>query len=596
MHRYDQDPNHDHNDNSNRNLDSGHRVAAVPPQAYACTGGSCEVAPRGLSRRALVQGTALGAAALVFGQVAGRGASAQDNGGMIPRLNGGGMGGGNNPQANFSPYNPNQLTGTGNLLFEGLYAYDTYACKEVPWLATAYEWKDAQTLTFTLRDGVTWNDGKPFTVDDVVFTFDMLKKNPALDTAGATGTLDTVEGEGNTVTFTFTEPAVPVFKVLAYDTKVVPKHIWEGQSDPVTFVNAENPVGTGPFVLSSFNSESLVWKRNESYWQADKIKIQEIGYSKPSEGQADQLRLANGEYDFNAMFIPNVEQTFVKRDPDHNHYWYPSGGAISLSFNLTKAPFNDVNFRKAVAYGINRDEIAQKAQLGYVNTASQTGLVIPGQDGWLNPDIPDQGKIPYDKDQAAKILSDAGYTKDGDTLKTPDGNEVKFVFKVEGGWTDWVSASKIVQNNLKDLGMNVEVQTPSPDILSDQKKKGDFDLVFQVHGGDCSMYRNFFDPLSSTRSAPIGEMAQSNFERWEDEKTDELLKQFASAQTEDEQKKIASQLQTIFYENFPTIPLWYGAIWFQYRTQNAVGWPNQDDPYCKPGDWPLILTHLQPPS
>jgi len=567
----------------------------IAPQPYACVGGACELPrPGGVSRRALLQGTALGAAALAltrFGD-----ASAQDDQALIPRLNGGGMGGGSNPQANFNPNSPNRLTGTLDLLFESLYVYDTYSCTEVPWLATAYEWQDPQTLTFTLRDGVTWNDGEPFTADDVVFTYTTLKEYPALDLNGAVGTLDTVTADGSTVTFTFTEPSIPVFKVLSYDTRIIPKHIWEAQDDPVTFVNAENPVGTGPFVLGSFNSESLVWTRNESYWQADKIRIQEIGYSKPAEGQADQLRLANGEYDFNAMFIPNVEQTYVSRDPDHNKYWYASGGVIALAFNLTKAPFNDLNFRKAVAHAINRDDIAQKAQLGYVNIASQTGLVVPGQEGWLNPDIPDQGFIPYDPDQALQILTDAGYTKDGDTLKDPDGNEISFTFKIEGGWTDWIQAGNIIQNNLRDIGINVDVQTPAYEVLLDQKKRGDFDMIFLVHGGDCSMYRNFFDPFASAQSAEIGEAAVSNFERWQDDTTDSLLQQFRSAQDEDEQKDIVYQLQQIVYDNFPTIGLWYGAKWFQYRTANAEGWPSADDPYCSSSDWPIILTHLIPPS
>ena len=574
--------------------DDSTTTPSTPIQAYACTNGSCDVPARGIDRRTLIRGVAVTAAGLALARIPGA-AIAQDSG-MIQRLNGGGMGGGTNPQANFNPYSPNALTGTANMLFEGLYAYDTYSCKEYPWLATKYEWRDPKTLVFTLRDGVTWNDGKPFTADDVVSTFTMLKANPALDLNGATGTLDKVTGSGTTVTFTFTEPSIPVFKVLAYDTKVTPKHVWGAQKDPVSFVNAENPVGTGPFTMKSFNSEALVWGRNTKYWQADMIKIEELGYSKAAEGQADQLRLANGDYDFNAMFIPNIEQTYVSKDKTHNKYWFAPGGAIALAFNLTKAPFNDVNFRKGIAYAIDRDQIAKKAELGYVNAASQTGLVVPGQEAWLNKDIPDQGFIKYNKDQAQKILSDAGYTKDGDTLKDKSGNPITFVFKIEGGYTDWIQAGNIIRNNLKDIGINADVQTPSPDILVDQKKKGDFDLVFIVHGGDCSMYRNYFDPFASSQSAKVGQTAITNFERWEDPKTDDLLKQFRSAQDDASQKKIIGELQKIVYDQFPTIPLWYGAIWFEYRTEHAEGWPNADDPYAKSNDWPIILTHLVPPK
>src|SRR5690606_18088772 len=139
----------------------------------------------------------------------------------------------------------------------------------------------------------------------------------------------------------------------------------------------------------------LTYTRNPNYWQADKVMIQGLRYTKPGEGQVDQLRLSRGEYDWNSMYVPNVEEVFVAEDPEHNHYWYAPGSAISLSFNLTKAPFNDVGFRRGIAYAIDRDRIIQQAQLGYVTQASQTGLKIPGQEDWLDPEIENEGMIPY---------------------------------------------------------------------------------------------------------------------------------------------------------------------------------------------------------
>ena len=522
---------------------------------------------------------------------------AQDGGdGMIPRLNGGGMGGGTNPQANFNVYSPNKITGTENLLFEKLYFINGYNCEENPWLATEYEWRDPQTLVFTIRDGVTWNDGTAFSAEDVVFTFDLLKEFPALDTKGSTNGLDTVTADGATVTFAFTGPSIPSFATIV-DTFIVPRHVWEAVDDPVTFVNAENPVGTGPYTLASFNSEEVVWRLRDDYWNGENIRVQEIGFSKPAEGQANMLRLANGEYDFDAMFIPNVEEVYVSRDPENNKYWFAQGSSISLYFNLTKPPFDDVAFRRAVASAVNRDEIAQKAQLGYVSVASQTGLKLPGQADWLNPDIPNEGYIAYDPDAARQILTDAGYTYDGETLLTPDGNPVELSFKIPAGWNDWIQAGNIVQSNLAEIGITVNVETPDPAIVNDQDRPtGNFDLVFGVHGGSCSMYRNFYDHMASAASAPIGEPADSNFVRWEDPETDELLAQFLSAETEEDQKTIAHGLQQIMWDSLPTIPLWYGAIWFEYRTENAVGWPNEEDPYAASGDLPLILQRLRPPS
>lgn len=560
----------------------------------ACIGGSCAI-----DRRSLLKGAAAATGGMMVGGISGNAIFAQTPEGdltPIPRLNGGGMGGGSNPQANFNAYSPNKISGTENFLFEKLIFVNQYNCEEVPWLAESYEWIDPQTLTFTIREGVLWNDGTPFTAEDVAFTFELINEHAALDLRGATVNFESVVADGNTVTLTYSQPSVPIFHPVV-DTFIVPKHIWENFDDPVTEVNAENPVGTGPYTLANFNSEEVLWRKNEDYWQADQIVVQEIGFSKPAEGQADMLRLANGQYDWNAMYIPNVDDVYVSADPDHNHYWYPQGGLVALYFNLTKEPFSDVNFRRAVAMAINKDEIVQKAQLGYVTEASQSGLKVPGQLDWLSPDIPDDGVILYDPDGARALLEENGYSYDGDTLKDPEGNNVEFTFKVQAGWSDWVQAANIVASELGNVGMRVNVETPDPSILNDQDRPtGNFDLCFNVHGGGCSMYRNFADHMGSHVSAPVGERATSNFARWEDEETDALLSQFLSAQEEDEQISISHQLQNIMYEQFPTIPLWYGAHWFQYRTENAVGWPNEDDPYCGTGDLPLMLLRLRAPG
>ena len=562
----------------------------------SCIGDSCTI-----DRRKLLMGAAAitggaSASGLPYTSLMAQTPAASPVGEPIPRLNGGGMGGGSNPQANFNPYSPNKISGTENLLFEKLYFINSYNCEEVPFLASSYEWNDSQTLVFTIREGVTWNDGTPFTADDVAFTFELVKSNAALDLRGATGDLDTVVADGNTVTFTFTQPSVPIFHPIV-DTFIVPKHVWEGIADPVTEVNAENRVGTGPYTLGSFNSEQVVFTKNENYWAADEIAIQEVGFTKPAEGQADMLRLANGEYDWNAMYIPNVEEVYVSADPEHNHYWFAQGGLVSLYFNLTKEPFNDVNFRKAVAMAVDKDEIVEKAQLGYVTKASQSGLKLPGQADWLSPDIPDDGVIAFDPDGAKALLEESGYTYDGDTLKDANGNNVEFTFKVQAGWADWVQAANIVAESLNNIGMQVNVETPDPSILNDQDRPtGNFDLCFNVHGGGCSMYRNYADHLSSALSAPVGEPATSNFERWEDEETDSLLTEFLSAQGEEDQVAIAQQLQLIQYNELPTINLWYGAVWFEYRTENAVGWPSEEDPYAGAGDLPLVFRRLRHPN
>jgi len=512
---------------------------------------------------------------------------------MIEKLDFGGFGGGSNPQLNYNPYSPNTLT--ADYTFEPLYIFNSYSCDGVPWLATKYEWADPQTLVYTIRDGVKWNDGQPFSADDVVFTYNLLQKNKAFDTSGIWETIDNVSSSGNQFTVKFKAPSSNMLQKVS-NVKIVPKHIWEKESDPVKFTN-ESAVGTGPFKPTSFNGQQLVLTRNDSYWQADKVRVKQLVFhNNQGGGQVDQLNLSQGKYDTNAMFVPNIKQVYVDKDPTHNHYWYPPGGEIGLGFNLSKEPFSDPEFRRGVAYGIDRQSISDKAEYGYVKAASQTGLVLPAQKDWLASDIKDQGTIPYDPKMAADILDKAGYKMSNGKLLDKSGKPIEFTFLVQNGWTDWIQAGQIVQQDLQKLGMTVNLQTPAPDNVESERALGNFDLVFAVHGGSCSMYENFYDMFYSKQSAPVGQKAATNYIRWQDPATDKLIDQIRESPDENAQKQAVQGLEKIMTEKFPTVPLWYGARWFQYSTKHAEGWPNEQDPYAGPTDALLIITHLKPTS
>jgi peptide/nickel transport system substrate-binding protein len=510
--------------------------------------------------------------------------------GLVPFLNLGGYAPGTSPQRNFNPFAANKAV--VGYTFETLYQVDQNGCTEHPWLATEYKWDGTQKLTFTLRDGVKWNDGKPFTADDVVFTYEMIKKNPALDLRGIGPVLDTVTGQGNQVVMTFKSPAVLLFSKIAM-LEIVPKHVWEKEKDPVTFTNSD-AVGTGPYTVKTFNNRQMVLERNPDYWQADKVKVKELRFSKAAQGQTDQLRLERGEYDSNAIFVPDIDKVYVAKDPAHNKYWFAPGGVISLYLNLTKAPFDDVGFRRALTGGIDRQEIADKAQFGYVDTASQTGLILPNQKDWLDPDIADEGKIAFDEDKAKQALEDAGYQDSDGKRLGKDGKPLHFELAIPSGWSDWLQAGQIVKGDLEKLGIQIDVASPQETVYNADRESGRFDMLFGVYGGDCNIQKDYADPLSSAQSAPVGGKAISNFTRWQDGKTDDLLNQLAAAGDDKSQQEAVHGLQQVMMDQVPNIPLWYGAKWFQYRTARASGWPNEKDPYAASSDALLVITRLRP--
>ena len=151
---------------------------------------------------------------------------------------------------NFNPFAPNPLQPTLAGVYEPLYivSYVNHS-KVTPWLATSEKWStDLQTLTFTIRHGVTWSDGKPLTASDVYFTLNFGKTNPALDKAGLwgpRGLASSVTMSGDTVSIHFKRVDVSVFPSLVNNVYIVPAHIWSRVKDPLNWTNP-NPVGTGP--------------------------------------------------------------------------------------------------------------------------------------------------------------------------------------------------------------------------------------------------------------------------------------------------------------------------------------------------------------
>jgi peptide/nickel transport system substrate-binding protein len=519
------------------------------------------------------------------------------SGGRVSYLNFGDFGGGAAPKPNYNPYLDATKLAATTYLFEPLMVTEGYSCEQIPWLGTDYTWTDPKTLVFKTRQGVKWNDGEPFTAADVAFSFNLLKKYSVLDPQGVWQTgLSSVTATGDDeVTLKFSTPGASAFSTVSA-VQVVPEHVWSKVKDPTTFTNAEDPVGTGPMTVKSMNPQSLVIERNPDYWQADQVKVQEIRFHKADAGgQVEQLKLSRGFYDQNAMFVQDIQKTYVDRDPKHHHYWYAPGGVIAIYMNLTEKPFDDVAFRKALLTAFDHDKVVEKAQLGYVESASQTGLVIPGQEAWLPDGIENEGKEPYDEAAADAALTAAGYKKDaqGNRLDK-SGKPIKFTFKVPGDYLDWVAASDILIANLKDLGFDVEQETPTPAAHDEDRKNGNYDMMFGVYGGSCNMYRNYADPLASTRTAPIGKPALSNETRWQDPETDKLLGDLKVASDEASQKEAVAGLANIMMNEVPSIPIWYGAKWFQYDTTRAVGWPNEKDPYAAGGDSLVVLTHLRP--
>lgn len=499
---------------------------------------------------------------------------------------------------NFNPLSPNATSRT--YFYEPLMIRSSMNCEIVPWLATEFEWASETTLVFTVREGVTWSDGEPFTAEDIAFTLNQKKEFPGADDIGLWNETfgapaESVTAEGSTLTIEFSGLAAAKFDSLI-TAKIFPQHVWGEVGDPVEYVD-EEPVGTGPFTVGSYNGRQLVLARREDYWQADKIAVQELVLEGNYDATNAALKLAAGDSDAYWGEIPNPEQAFASKDPELNHFWYAPAGSSVLTYNLTKAPFDDVAFREAVSQGIDKDEISAKATYGVMAPASQTGLKLPYAENLLPEAYADQDTvIPFDTAKAEEMLDAAGYAKGADGFRTlTDGTAFAPKFMVQAGWIDYQAAADVVVRNLQAIGINASVQTSPPEAVDQHKKDGEFDLLLEYLHGGCEVARNLGSKLSSDQ-VPTEDTVFANVGRWIDPETDAIVAELSGETDPEVQKELTGQLVEVMMTQFPVTTLFYAPARMIYRTDKAEGWPSEEDPYGTNSEMLMIMTRLVPPS
>lgn len=488
---------------------------------------------------------------------------------------------------NFNPFLANSSrTGTQGMIYESLLMFNRMDGTSKPWLASGYTVaKDASSITFKLREGVKWSDGQPFTSNDVVFTLKLMQKYPALDGNSLWATIQSVSNpDPSTVMVTFKQPAVTMLWYLGGQTYIVPEHIWSKVSDPATATNPD-PVGTGPFTLKSFTPQLYVLGRNDHYWQPGKPYVAELRYPAYNSNTSADLLLSEGAVDWTGLFTPNVEKTYVQRDPQHNHYWFPPSDVVMLYLNTAKAPFNQVAVRQALSAAIDRQKISTVAENNYDPVASPTGLILPLNEKFMDPKYANLA-FSVDTQKAISLLEKAGFKKGADGMFVgQDGKPLSFKIDAVAGWTDWLTACQIMATNFKAIGIDASVNVETFNDYISALAQGDFDTAISWTTPGPTPYYLYNSLLNSTNTAAIGQKATSNWERWNDKATDALLTKYVSSTDEATQQEALAGLQKIMVEQLPSIPLVYGPTWYEYNTTHFVGWPDQENPYASPAPY-----------
>ncbi len=485
---------------------------------------------------------------------------------------------------NFNPYTATGLP-SGSFVqgafYEPLIITGEGGLKPVPWLATSWKWSNGnKTLTLNIKKGVKWSDGKPLTALDVVYSLTAGQQNAIMDRIGLTGTGNEVKSiHGNvrkaTVSITLKAPDSQFISSILNRQFIVPQHIWAKVKDPSTFLNS-NPVSSGPFnVISRFTTQDYVFSKNPHYWQtsANQPKIPCLEYVQAASNDAALALIQSGQVDWTHNFVPNVESAYLAKDKAHYHAFYATTAyPISLTFDDTQYPYSLPAFRKALSLAIDRNSVSKLGEYGYAPPVDAIGLggLFPS---WVkDASVKAQAKAmaTYNPTAAKKMLTDNGFTYKGSTLMDPKGNPVKLDIHVISGWSDWVASNQIITKNLRDIGIDSNVALEpdwgswQPNAMATKNPT----LLWQG-GSQGSPYGYFYANLSQNAYIKPGQdgTPTGNWEHYADAKATSLLDQWKATLDPKTQQSLATQLEKIWLNDLPIIPLFIGPRWSTYSTR-----------------------------
>jgi peptide/nickel transport system substrate-binding protein len=494
--------------------------------------------------------------------------------------------------------------GATGLIYEPLIQFNLAAPpKYYPWLATSYAWSNGgKTITFTIRQGVKWNDGTAFTPADVAFTFNMMKSNAAVNLNGLK--ISSVSTSGNSVTLNFATPQYANLQSIA-GTAIVPAAVWSKAGNPATYADA-SPVGTGPFKLGSFTPQGFTLVKNPYYWQASSVKVPKVYFPVYTSNTGALSALFSGQIDWTGNFIPGLQKSFVNTDPSMHHYWEAPGGTNSLMPNLNKWPTSQLAVRQAISAAINRQLIASEGEAGLENPVlNATGLTSPLYDAWSGPVSGMTVSATGSAAAAEQILQKAGYTKGSNGFYAKDGKTVSITIIDPSAYTDYAEDDSIIAQELRAAGIDATFEGQSVDAWNSNVASGNFQMTSHWSNGGITPYNMYDGWLDS--SLATGSTATGDYERLDNPTMNADLAKLAGAETVAQQTAALTPIAQYVAANLPIIPTTTASDWFEYNSQNYTGWPTQDNPYESgqpsgtnngpgSGSDEVVILHLTPRS
>lgn len=514
------------------------------------------------------------------------------------------------PPTTFNPldYDPNfPIDGNVRVMYETLVTYNQLTGKLEPMLAEKFV-QNENSISVTLDSRAKWNDGKPVTVEDVIYTFriDSLLPTPR---HGNWQYISSITSSGNTVTFNFSANKNPLILLNAIaETSILPKAVFEpivnaaksgngyDMGKIAEFKNDANPVVSGPYNLKTYSPDKIVLERNDSYWGNIKFNGQKpapkfIVHSLYNGNNHFNSAMTKGNLDISSIFLPRIWEkakdsirAWSREEPYHQ-----PGSITTLIVAHNNAPLNDVALRRALMHSINFEKIKARAISNYT-PAMQPGFILPfgSEAKYFNKEDAAAYGYSYNTEKAKAILTEAGYSWNSDgKLLDPKKKLVRsFTIECPQGWTDWEDAIKVVAESFGEIGVTAEQKFVDYGVWDKDLRHGTFDFAMKTQTAELSAatpWSRFDQVMGGVSYKPVGQEAFANQGRYQNKAADELLARIPAETDEAQLMKDYRELNKIFMETIPVMPVLYRPTqYYQFSTKHWTNFPTEENPYAPP--------------
>lgn len=429
----------------------------------------------------------------------------------------------------------------------------------VPGLAT--EWdisEDGLTWTFKLREDVTFHDGTPLNAEAVKASFDRIldPETQAVSARTAVGSMSSTEVVDEfTFQFTTDEPFAPLLNNLS-GALLAPISVAAAEEMGADF--GQTPVGTGPWIVEEWRTgDRIILRRNPDYnWGPDYFHegpahIETIVFQSIIEEASRVAAFETGET--HQLSLPAIDIPRMLESGEYNVVDYLRLGVVFIEFNILAAPFDDILVRQALNHAVDPNDVLSAALEDYGQVAH--GFLPPSLFGYWDGIV--DYAYDYDVERAGELLDEAGWTVGGDGIREKDGE--RFTFTLLNLPTDaWGRAAQVVQSQLRDVGVEMEIQQMEFATLLDEAAAGNHQAEMMGYtGSDPDIAFTWFH--SSNAGSGL------NMSHIQDPELDAMIEEARTTMDLDERAEQYAEIQRFLVDQAVWIPLWVDQYYIAFN-------------------------------